>query len=93
MKNIFHNLCNVLEIFLNHIAPSFGCESFGGTLFMRSNPLNLSLPLYNCKGFDCRSYLNGLVVFSTFFNLSLNFARGDDDLSHNQLEMLFFLTM
>ena len=29
-----------------------------------------SLPLYNHKGF--RSYLNGLVVFPTFFNLSLN---------------------
>ena len=32
----------------------------------------LSLPLYNCKGF--KSYLNGLVVFPTFFNLSLNLA-------------------
>ena len=33
----------------------------------------LSLPLCNHKGFD-RSYLNGLVVFPTFFNLSLNLA-------------------
>ena len=32
----------------------------------------LSLPLYNCKGF--KSYLNGLVVFPTFFNVSLNLA-------------------
>ena len=34
----------------------------------------LSLPLYNCKGFWFRSYLNGLVIFPIFFNLSLNFA-------------------
>ena len=34
----------------------------------------LSLLLYNHKGFDYRSYLNGLVVFPIFFNLSLNFA-------------------
>ena len=33
-----------------------------------------SLPLYNHKGFWFRSYLNGLVVFPTFFNLSLNLA-------------------
>ena len=32
----------------------------------------LSLPLYNPKGF--KSYLNSLVVFPTFFNLSLNLA-------------------
>ena len=30
-----------------------------------------SLPLYNHKGFDS-PYLNGLAVFPTFFNLSLN---------------------
>ena len=34
----------------------------------------LSLPLYNHEGFDLGSYLNGLVVFPTFFNLSLNLA-------------------
>ena len=34
----------------------------------------LSLPLYNCKGFWFRSYLNGLVIFPIFFNLSLNLA-------------------
>ena len=34
----------------------------------------LSLPLYNNKGFDLGHTLNGLVVFPTFFNLSLNFA-------------------
>ena len=27
-------------------------HSSSGTLSIRSNPLNLSLPLYNCKGFD-----------------------------------------
>ena len=34
----------------------------------------LSLPLYNRKGFEFRSYLNHLVVFPTFFNLNLNLA-------------------
>ena len=34
----------------------------------------VSLLLYNHKGFEFRSYLNGLVVVSTFFNLSLNLA-------------------
>ena len=35
----------------------------------------LSLPLYKRKGFAvCRSYLNGVVVFPTFFNLGLNLA-------------------
>ena len=33
----------------------------------------LSLPLYN-QGIWFRSYLNGLVLFPTFFNLSLTFA-------------------
>ena len=33
----------------------------------------LSLPLYNHKGFDL-ACLNGLAVFPTFFNLSLNLA-------------------
>ena len=33
----------------------------------------LSLLLYNCKGLDL-GYLNCLVVFPTFFNLSLNLA-------------------
>ena len=33
-----------------------------------------SLPLYNHKGIWFRSYLNGLVVFPTFFYLSLNLA-------------------
>ena len=34
-----------------------------------------SLPLYNHKGFDLgHTYLNGLVVFLTFFNFSLNLA-------------------
>ena len=51
----------------------------------------LSLPLYNCKGF--KSYLNGLVVFPTSFNFSLNLATGVHDLSHSQLLVLFLLTV
>ena len=40
---------------------------------IRSNPLNLfSLPLYSHTGFD--AYLNGSVVFPTFFKFSLNLA-------------------
>ena len=35
------------------------------------------------------SYLDGLVVFPTFFNLSLNLAR----LSYSQLPVLFLLTV
>ena len=38
-------------------------HSSSGTISIRSSPLNLF-----------RSYLNGLVVFPTFFNLSLNLA-------------------
>ena len=50
-------------------------HSSSGTLFIRSRPLiYFSLPLYNHKDFFFRSYLNGLVVFPTFFNLSLNLA-------------------
>ena len=33
-----------------------------------------SHPLYNHKGFWFKSYLNGLVVFPTFFSLSMNLA-------------------
>ena len=36
--------------------------------------LYFSPPLQNHKGIWFRSYLNGLVVFPTFFNLSLNLA-------------------
>ena len=36
--------------------------------------------------------MNGLVVFPTFFSLSLNFATGVD-LSHSQLQVLFLLTI
>ena len=39
------------------------------------------------------SYLNNLVVFPTFFNLSLNLAVGVHDLSHSQLLVLFLLTV
>ena len=48
------------------------CSS-SSILSTRSNPSKLSPPLYNHKGFD-RSYVNGLMAFPTFFNLSLNFA-------------------
>ena len=44
-------------------------HSFLGTLFTKSNPLNLLITSTNHNGFDL-----GLVVFSTFFSLSLNFA-------------------
>ena len=35
--------------------------------------INFSLPLYNCKGFDL-GHIRMVVVFPTFFNLSLNLA-------------------
>ena len=38
-------------------------------------------------------HLNGLVVFPTFFNLSLNFAIKSSHLSHSQLLVLFLLTV
>ena len=41
-------------------------------LSTRSNPLNLFITSTCNKGF--RSYVNGLVVFPTFFNLGLNLA-------------------
>ena len=40
-----------------------------------------------------RSYLNGLVVFPTFFNLSLNLAIRSSWLSHSQLSVLVLLTV
>ena len=54
-----------------------------------------SLPLYNHKGF--KSHLNGLVIFPTFFNLSLNLAiRNSWSEPHDltsQLLVLFLLTV
>ena len=47
-------------------------RSSSGTLSNLILWIYLSLPLYNHKGF--KSYLNGLVVFPTFFNFSLNLA-------------------
>ena len=47
-------------------------HSSSGTLSDLIPWIYLSLPLYNQKGFY--SYLNGLVVFPTFLNLSLSFA-------------------
>ena len=50
-------------------------HSSSGTLSIRSRPLNLFLTsTVYLQGIWFRSYLNGLVVFPTFFNLSLNLA-------------------
>ena len=49
-------------------------HSSSGTLSHLIPWIYLSLLLYNHKGFDFRSYLIGLVVFPSFFNLSLNLA-------------------
>ena len=49
-------------------------HSSSGTLSDLIPGIYLSLPLYNRKGFDLGIYLNGLVVFPIFFNLSLNLA-------------------
>ena len=50
-------------------------HSSSGTLSIRSNPSNLFVisTVYS-QGIWLRSYLNGLVVFPTFFNFSLNLA-------------------
>ena len=52
-------------------------HSSSGSLSIRSSPLNLFLTS-TVESFGLgiwfRSYLNGLVVFPTFFNLSLNLA-------------------
>ena len=47
-------------------------HSSSSTLSTRSNPLNVFVTSTVVIWF--RSYLNGLVAFPTFFNLSLNFA-------------------
>ena len=50
-------------------------HSFSGSLYTRSDPLNLFvISTVKSWGFWFRSYLNGLVFFPTFFNSSLNFA-------------------
>ena len=49
-------------------------HSSSGTLSDLVPWIYFSLPLYNQKGFDSGHYLNGLAVFPTFFNLSLNLA-------------------
>ena len=49
-------------------------HSSSGTLSDQIPWICLSLPLYNRKGFDLGHNLYGLVVFSTFFNLSLQCA-------------------
>ena len=51
------------------------CSLFFCTLSVRSNPLNLFVSFtVKSQGIWFSSYLNGLVGFPTFFNLSLNFA-------------------
>ena len=52
----------------------------------------LSLLLYNCKVFCFWSYLNGLVIFPTFFYVNLNLQWGVQDLCNSQLLVLFWLT-
>ena len=50
-------------------------HSSSGTLSIRSNPFYLLVTsTISSKGIWFRSYLNGLVVFPTFLNLSLNLA-------------------
>ena len=50
-------------------------HSSSGTLSIRSRPLNLFLTsTVQSLGIWFRSYLNGLVVLPTFFNLNLNLA-------------------
>ena len=57
--------CTVMNLF----------SSSSGTLSIRCNPLNLfANSTVQSQGIWFRSYVNGLVVFPTFFNLSLNFA-------------------
>ena len=49
-------------------------HSSSGTLSTRSNPLNLLVTsTVWSKGIWFKSYLNGLVIFPAFLNLSLNF--------------------
>ena len=49
--------------------------SSSGTLSDLISWIYLSILLYNYKGFDLgHSWMNGLVVFPTFFNLNLNLA-------------------
>ena len=50
------------------------CPCSSGTLSIRSSPLNLFLHFHCIILRDLISYLNGLVVSPTFFNLSLNLA-------------------
>ena len=62
--------CLLYNILVN--ASWTSVHSSSGTLSDLIPWIYLSLPLYNHKGFDLD--LNGLVVFPTIFNLSLNFA-------------------
>ena len=63
-------------------------HSSSGTLSDLIAWIYLSLPLYSHKGF--KSYLNGLVVFPTFFNLSLNLAIRSSWCEQQSAPCLFF---
>ena len=65
--------------FLGMVLITASCTMLWTSVYSSSGTLSdlipwiyLSLPLHNHKGF--KSYLNGLVVFPTFFNFSLNLA-------------------
>ena len=63
---LFTASCKILQTSLH---------SFSDILFTRSNPLNLFVSsTENLCGIWCKSYLAGLMIFCTFFCLSLNFA-------------------
>ena len=51
----------------------------------------IALPFIQWVRSHNRSYLNGLIAFLSFFNLSLNLAIEVHDLSHSQLLVLFQL--
>ena len=50
-------------------------HSSSGTLSDLIPWVYLSLPQYSHKGYDYHSYMNDLVVFPTFLNLSLNYTK------------------
>ena len=75
-------LCFLAFLFLRYTFGHHFCTMLwtsvlnsSGTLSTRSSPLNLFVTstVYS-KGIWFRSYLKGLMVFPTFFNLSLNFT-------------------
>ena len=62
-------------ILASYIMSQISIHSSSGTLSDLIPWICLSLPLHNRKWFDLgHTWMNGLVVFPTFFNLSLNLA-------------------